>query len=168
MLLNFAKDNTATQTAKLTKVSIRSVNSIYLKLRQSMALELDKQWEQIKINHGEEIKMSRRPIVRPCRQNGRKILVLVLSRHHECVHLEVVPDARKDDSRVLNDKTPIAINAQDKLSEQLWLFLDGRLSTFRGISNNTFAMHVKETAFRFNHQDDLYQQLITMLEQEPL
>ncbi len=168
LLLNFAKDRTASRTAYLTKLSVRSVNSIYLKLRQRIAFESDNNWDEIKNSHSDSIKISRRPILRPCQQQGQKILVLLLSQYENQVHLDVVPDARKTKPQALNYQKPIAISAQDKKAEQLWHYLDRRLTIFRGVHEKTFPMHVKETAFRFNHQGDLYHKLLEVLEENPL
>ncbi len=168
LIRKFADDVTATQTAALTKISIRSVNSIYLNLRKRMAEELDRAWLAVKQNHNEAIIISRRPMLRPCKQQGQKILVLVLSQYKNQVHLEVVADARKNTSTSGMRKKVAPVNAQNKVAERLWQYLDKRLKDFRGLSEATFDLHIKETAFRFNYQRDLYHKLLEMLEENPL
>ena len=53
--------------------------------------------------------------------------------------------------------------------ENFWAIAKGRLSKFRGISKRTFALHLKECEFRFNHrQDDLYKLLLKILRKNPI
>jgi len=168
LIKKFADDYTATHTSALTQISIRSVNKIYLNLRRCMKEELDREWSLVKQNHKDSIIVSRRPMLRPCKHNGQKILVLVLSQHKNQVHLDVVPDARKSKSNSDLRKRALIVNAQNEQAEQLWRYLDKRLLSFRGLSADTFNLHVKETAFRFNYQEKLYGQLISILERRPL
>ena len=44
-----------------------------------------------------------------------------------------------------------------------------RLVKFRGMSKNTFYLHLKEREFRFNHRgEDLYKKLLYVLRKNPL
>jgi transposase-like protein len=53
--------------------------------------------------------------------------------------------------------------------ESFWAIAKGRLNKFRGISKATFALHLKECEFRFNHrQDDLYKLLLKILRDSPI
>ena len=53
--------------------------------------------------------------------------------------------------------------------ENFWAIAKGRLNKFRGISKGTFALHLKECEFRFNHrQDDLYKLLLKILRNSPI
>jgi transposase len=53
--------------------------------------------------------------------------------------------------------------------ENFWAIAKGRLSKFRGISKGTFALHLKECEFRFNHRhDDLYKLLLKILRNSPI
>ena len=53
--------------------------------------------------------------------------------------------------------------------ENFWAIAKGRLNKFRGISKSTFALHLKECEFRFNHrQDDLYKLLLEILRNSPI
>jgi transposase len=43
------------------------------------------------------------------------------------------------------------------------------LAQFHGVAKHTFAMHLKETEFRFNHRhDNLYRALLKLLRARPL
>ncbi|AQT67845.1 Transposase [Anaerohalosphaera lusitana] len=53
--------------------------------------------------------------------------------------------------------------------ENFWAIAKGRLNKFRGISKGTFALHLKECEFRFNHRhDDLYKLLLKILRKNPI
>jgi transposase len=53
--------------------------------------------------------------------------------------------------------------------ENFWSIAKTRLSKFRGISKNTFCLHLKECEFRFNHRDqDLYKVLLKILRDNPI
>ena len=53
--------------------------------------------------------------------------------------------------------------------ESFWSFAKHRLAQFHGIRKDKFALHLKETEFRFNHRHhDLYKALLQLLRQNPL
>ena len=53
--------------------------------------------------------------------------------------------------------------------ESFWGFAKMRLSKFRGISERTFYLHLKESEFRFNYRhQDLYLVILNILKKEPL
>ena len=53
--------------------------------------------------------------------------------------------------------------------ESFWSFAKHRLAQFHGIRKDKFALHLKETEFRFNHRhQDLYKALLQLLRQNPL
>jgi len=53
--------------------------------------------------------------------------------------------------------------------ESFWSFAKHRLLKFRGISPETFDLHLRETEFRFNHRNDnLYKLLLKLLRSYPL
>jgi transposase-like protein len=53
--------------------------------------------------------------------------------------------------------------------ESFWSYAKHRLSQFHGIRQGKFALHLKETEFRFNHRhQDLYQALLKLLRNHPL
>ncbi|MBN1257797.1 MAG: IS1595 family transposase [Planctomycetes bacterium] len=53
--------------------------------------------------------------------------------------------------------------------ENFWAIAKTRLARFRGISKQTFHLHLKECEFRFNHRNqDLYKLLLKILKQNPI
>lgn len=96
ILRYFAMDLTATDCAELSGVSVRSVNSIYLRLRKRMA----EQCEKVSPLGGElEADESyfgpRRVRGLRGRGAGRKTVVFGLLKRGDSVYTEIVPDASK-------------------------------------------------------------------------
>lgn len=53
--------------------------------------------------------------------------------------------------------------------EPFWSHTKHRLAQFHGVRRDKFALHLKETEFRFNHRHlDLYKTLLELLRNEPL
>ena len=53
--------------------------------------------------------------------------------------------------------------------ESFWSFAKRRLAQFNGIAKHTFALHLKECEFRFNHRhDNLYLAMLKLLRDNPL
>ena len=171
ILLAYADDLTAKQTEQLSKVSIRSVNAIFIKLRQLIAHHCETTWEAIEFNDKNDIKVSRTAVERHCEIEGRKILVLVLNEYKNHIYLEIAEDARKQRKPHVG-KSPsgqiLSGAAKQEQRNEFWLYLENRLLKFRGIAAQTFYLHIKETEFRFNNKGQVLQKLKLMLEQNPL
>ena len=53
--------------------------------------------------------------------------------------------------------------------ENFWAIAKTRLAKFRGISKETFSLHLKECEFRFNHRkQNLYKLLLSILKENPI
>lgn len=53
--------------------------------------------------------------------------------------------------------------------ESFWSYAKHRLAQFHGVRRDKFALHLKETEFRFNHRHlDLYKTLLKLLRDDPL
>ncbi len=171
ILTAFADDLTAKQTEALTNVSIRSVNSIFIKLRQLLAHHCEIDWESLDIENKDELKVSRTAVERQCEIEGHKILVLVLNEYRNHIYLEIAEDARKNRKSGTGKKQAGQIisgaSGQPQRNE-FWIYLENRLQKFRGIAAQTFYLHIKETEFRFNNQGRLLDRLKIILQQHPL
>lgn len=54
-------------------------------------------------------------------------------------------------------------------AERFWNFARERLRKFKGLSERTLRLHLKECEFRFNHHgEDLYPLLLNLLKEQPL
>ena len=169
LLKYYVEDHTASQVEKLTGINVRSINPIYLKIRQRIASYNENCWQQI--SKDKQITVSRRAIERPCPVNGRKILVLVLNEIEQHIYLEIKEDARKRKQTTNRSNKPGQFISGSNTAEpvnEFWPFLMHRLSKFRGISPQTFYLHVKESEFRFNYSDQLFEKLCRILTARPL
>ena len=171
ILFAFADDLTAKQAERLTGVSIRSVNTIFIKLRKLIAYSCETEWASLNINDKNDIRVSRTAVERRCEIEGRKILVLVLNEYKNYIYLEIAEDARKN-RKPHAGKYPaghiMTGSARQEQRNEFWLYLEQRLLKFRGIAAQTFYLHIKETEFRFNNKDQIHAKLIQLLQQNPL
>ena len=76
----------------------------------------------------------------------------------------------KKHHRIYHSKNEFA-NGKNHINgiENFWSVAKTRLSKYRGISKQTFYLHLKECEFRFNHRDDdLYKLLLKIIRENPL
>ena len=76
----------------------------------------------------------------------------------------------KKHHRIYHTKNEFA-NGKNHINgiENFWSVAKTRLSKYRGISKQTFYLHLKECEFRFNHRDDdLYKLLLKIIRENPL
>jgi transposase len=52
--------------------------------------------------------------------------------------------------------------------ESFWSFTKRRLAKFNGLTDNTFHLHLKESEFRWNHRNNMYQKLLKNCRENPL
>ena len=96
ILRYFALDFTASDTAKLTHVSVRSINTIFLKLRKRIAQECEQQTPFKGVVELDESYFGpRRVRGKRGRGAGGKTIVFGVFERDDKVHAEIVPDASK-------------------------------------------------------------------------
>ncbi|PJK14015.1 IS1595 family transposase [Lysobacteraceae bacterium NML07-0707] len=96
VLRYFALDLSASDTARLTGVSLRSINAIYIKLRERIAVERGKHspWSgQVEVD--ESYFGPRRVRGKRGRGAGSKTIVFGLFKRNGWVSTEIVPDVKK-------------------------------------------------------------------------
>lgn len=185
LLEHFAADETATQAAAMSGLSSRSVNSIFLRIRQRMA----------------ESCCERTPeAARPAETAGgerNRLLGFFELRDWVCVEVApsqvkgLLPDASRGSAalqwvvtqpawpgyQALGDFdrgwfhriNPVGGTTRESSVEGLWDFTRARLLKFNGIHDRTFGLHLKECEFRFNHRhQDLTKVLSELLIAHPL
>ena len=87
---------TASDTARLTAISIRSVNTIFLKLRKRIALECEKQTPFKGVIEIDESYFGPRRIRgKRGRGAGSKTIVFGIFKRNYKIYTEIVPDASK-------------------------------------------------------------------------
>ena len=201
----FALDLTATDTAELTGLSVRSTNAIYQRIRTRITevcairspfkgeIEADESYFGPKRIRGKR-----------GRGAGGKTIVIGLLKRGNCVYTEIFPNASKarlqgiirgkvDPNSVIHtDKwrgydglVDIGIDKHFRVNhgnnefvrgsqhvngiESFWSYAKHRLAQFHGVAKHTFASHLKETEFRFNHcNQKLYLVLLKLIRDKPL
>jgi hypothetical protein len=96
ILKYYALDFTASDTARLTAISVRSVNTIFLKLRKRIAQECGKQTPFSGVIELDESYFGPKRI-RGARGRGAggKTIVFGIFKRNDKVYTEIVPDASK-------------------------------------------------------------------------
>src|SRR5271165_4132975 len=162
----FALDLTATEAAAVTGLSLRSVNTVYLKLRGQMA-----RWCEAQNPLAGEVEVDesyfgpRRVRGKRGRGAGGKTIVFGIFQRNGYVYTQIVPDCRRKTLR----KAILGRISLESVIHCFWSFAKRRLAKFNGIPAHTFALHLKETEFRFNHRrDNLYRVLLDQLRRDPL
>ena len=96
ILRYFAQDFTASDTAQLTSISVRSINTIFLKLRNRIAQECEKQTPFKGVVELDESYFGPRRIRgKRGRGAGGKTIVFGIIKRDDKVYTEIVPDASK-------------------------------------------------------------------------
>ena len=205
LVRHFALDLTATESAALTGISLRSTNTIYLRIRRRM---LD--WCEVQSPFGGELEADesyfgpRRVRGKRGRGAGNKTIVFGLLKRGDSVYTEIVPNASRtilqaiirgkadphsvihtDGWRGYDGLVDVGFEKHFRVNhgnnefvsgskhvngiESFWSFAKRRLAKFNGIAAHTFALHLKECEFRFNHRhQDLYLALLKLLRDQPL
>jgi transposase len=202
---HFALDLTATECAALSGVSVRSINTIYLRMRERMAAWCFERSPLCgELEADESYFGPRRVRGKRGRGAGGKTIVFGLLKRGDQVYTEIVPDASKrtlqaiirgkaDPLSVINtdgwrgydglvdigfDKHFRVNHGQNEFVrgahhvngiESFWSFAKRRLAQFNGVAKHTFALHLKECEFRFNHRhESLYLAMLKLLRENPL
>jgi transposase-like protein len=96
LLRCFALDLTATQTAGMTGISLRSVNTIFLRLRRRIALECERQSPLEGVLEADESYFGPQRVRGRCgRGAGGKTIVFGLFKRGDKVYTAIVPNASK-------------------------------------------------------------------------
>lgn len=92
----FSLDLSASDTARLTGISVRSINAIYIKLRQRLVKECEKHaYVAGQIEVDESYFGPKRIRGKRGRGAGSKTIVFGLFKRNGWVYTEIIPDARK-------------------------------------------------------------------------
>jgi transposase-like protein len=146
LLRYFAQDLSATDAARLTGLTRKTVNAVFLRLRQRIAQSREQDSpvstatrESITVNDGA-----------PPSSEGNGI------------------DSAKIDSRLTATMEHVA-GSEGSRSENFQGFVKGRMQKFKGVAGRTVDLHLKECEWRYNRQhSDLYTELLDLLKDDPL
>ena len=136
----FALDLTASDTAKLTGISVRSINNLYLKLRQRLARECERQTPLCGIVELDESYFGAKRIRgKRGRGAGGKTIVFGILKRGDKVYAEIVPDASKATlQKVIRGR----ISVESVINTDGW-------RGYQGLVDMGFARH-----FRVHHGDN--------------
>lgn len=192
----FAMDLTAVQCAKLTGVNVRSVNSIYLKLRNRIADWCERQAQgtpglNIDPHQFEQADGTGASYLQ---SEADGIIGLRLYLHDDqvyCAHLMSANDSDIDHAARASDWNdyPIGIDLRRDMTlklksttarraslagdseriDEFGRYLRLRLGKFKGLRRGKFFYHLKESEYRYNHRRyELYSLLLGMLGEAPI
>ena len=184
LLRCFALDLTATETAELTGISVRSVNSIFLKIRKRITATSETQspFPSDNESRGSQLGNDKSDPI-------NQYLVFGIYRQQDQVYTEIAPACTRkyiqqshrngqklaglSDSEGWKNYDGLVdvqrarlfrIQSQDIESgeasntinnvDSFWSFAKRRMVQFNGIHKHTFYLHLKETEFRFNNRRD--------------
>ena len=136
----FAMDLTATDAAELTGLSVRSVNDIYLKIRQRIAEHCEGQSPfRGEVEIDESYFGPKRIRGKRGRGAGGKTIVFGVLKRGDCVYTQIVPDVKK---------TTLRKAIQGKVDLDTIVHSDG-WPGYDGLVDVGYARHL-----RVNHGDD--------------
>jgi transposase len=188
ILRYFSQDFTASDTAQLTSVSVRSINTIFIRLRKRIALECEEQTPLKGVIELDESYFGPRRIRgKRGRGAGSKTIVFGIFKRDDKVYTEIVPNASKASLvKVIRGH----VSAESIIHTDGWPGYNGLVDVgyskhlrvhhgsnefaignrhINGVSRRTFFLHLKETEFRFNNRKKNFQKiLLTMLRKQPL
>lgn len=189
-------DLTATATASLVGLSIRSTNQLFIRLREAIARHCEQE------RHGPHVQSIR--LSRAADKYDARPMLFGVQSEQSKVHTEVICDTYHASllslirgeitleqlrySACLGNHEAIVDTSQNKLYrirrlqqenegmpfrislvESFWGYAKHRVSKFHGISQKTYCLHLKESEYRFNHRkDELFRELQTLLRKRPL
>jgi transposase-like protein len=157
LLKSFVEDKSASDTARQIGISVRSVNDIYLKIRNRLtSICIDNQVADELLVQSDSKFLGR--------VKGKKVLILACPKTKK-ISAELVAG---DITAVPGKESTLD---QEGLSHTFSFlrFVEQRLIKFKGVSNSTFVLHLKESEFRYNNrEDDLYKIVLGIISANPI
>jgi transposase-like protein len=144
----FAEDLTASSTARMTGVSVRSVNDLFLKIRRRLALISEAQSPfEGKVEMDESYFGPQRVRGKPGRGAGGKTIVFGILKRGESVYTRIIPNAAKSTLRkVIRGR----VSLNSVIHSDGWVGYDGLVDV--GYAKHLRVRHAdREFALRDNH-----------------
>ena len=148
LIRHFSEDLTATQTAHLTGLSLRSVNAIFLRIRKRLA-EICEAQSRVKgiVEIDESYFGPQRVRGKPGRGAGGKTIVFGVFLRGESVYTQIVPDCRKS---TLQKVIRRRVSLKSVIHSDGWIGYDGLVDV--GYQKHLRVKHnVSEFANKSNH-----------------
>ncbi|GAA5522079.1 IS1595 family transposase [Aliifodinibius salicampi] len=178
----FSLDLTATQIAKLSGLNRNTVNRYIKGIRKRLAEYCEitgpisdrvkslRQWPDGELRYLGIIEKEGIVCVRLMDANtkiGDKNDV----RDLKSKEMDVIIDLKKDQKIWIEDRTRLQKNNRSKINriDGFWGYAKSRLEKFKGIHSHTYFLHLKESEFRYNNnQDELYHLILKIIRKHPL
>jgi transposase-like protein len=178
LIKHFAMDLSASDTARLIGISVRSVNDIFLKIRTKILSQCDAKSIESDVMMdecftGTKMISNKQVSCSIFKKTGKIYTTIVSDESYigipSAIQQKIPHDSYREYKVGINDS--IASERQSHINDvsSFWAYSQYRLTKFKGISRKTFILHLKETEFRFNHRkDDLYKVLLKMIRNNPI
>lgn len=173
----FALDLQANQIAELTGISRNSINSYIKAIRVAIAQQADPHYSSYRFNNN--------------------FLFFGLTKQNQHIHIHYIPidesfkiasiiKNRNSEIQSIDDAIPYhglidfshkkhygikknVLNKSEFDTSYFWGYITMRLMRFRGISNQTVMLHLRECEYRFNNRNEnLYKLMLKLFRKEPL
>ncbi|NGP87698.1 IS1595 family transposase [Aliifodinibius halophilus] len=174
----FALDLTATQIAELSGLNRNTVNRYLKGIRQRLAAYCYKQ-APFEVSYMEQIGegCQNNFCLGICEENSNVYACIVEEK--ACMNpgiqkqhcLDVILNFSENKQVWLVDRRELQKVKPDKISciDGFRGFLKSRLEKFKGIHQETYILHLKESEFRFNNpKEELYRMMLKIFRRDPL
>lgn len=87
------------------------------------------------------------------------------------LEMDVIIDLKKNQKIWIESRSRIQKNNRSKINriDGFWGYAKSRLEKFKGIHSHTYFLHLKESEFRYNNdQDELYHLILKIIRRHPL
>ncbi len=203
ILMYFAEDESASKTAKYTKISRKTINTLFHKIRIRIAkISVSSTPELGEFEVDESYFGAKRVRGKRGRGAAGKTPVFGILKREGKVFVNVVRNCKKEhlmpiiEGKILEGSTiysdgwksyyGLILNGYDHYRfyhskdefvrgkahvngiESFWSFTKRRLSKFNGLADEKFNLHLKESEFRWNHRDEIYDILLKEFRENPL
>ena len=203
ILMYFSEDETASKTAKYTRVSRKTINKFFHKFRlriveMSLAsapelgeFEVDESYfgaRRVRGKRGREA-AGKTPVFGILKRDG-KVFVNVVKNCKKAELMPIIEGKVLEGSTIYSDGwrsyDGLILNGYDHYRmyhskdefvrgkahvngiESFWSFTKRRLSKFNGLTDEMFNLHLKESEWRWNNRDKIYDILLREFRKNPL
>ncbi|SHE61054.1 transposase [Fodinibius roseus] len=178
----FALDLTATQIAKLSGLNRNTVNRYIKEIRKRLAeyCEITGPVTGYASSPNQRVEGDIRYL--GIIEKEGVICVQLMNRNTEVgekndlmdpqsKEMDVIIDLKKDQKIWTGDRGRLQKNDQAKINriDGFWGYAKTRMEKFKGIHSHTYFLHLKESEFRYNNdQEELYHLILKIIRKHPL
>lgn len=178
----FALDLTATQIAKLSGLNRNTVNRYIKGIRRRLAEYCEitgpiaGNADSLKYEAREEIRylgiVEKEGVICVQLMDGPAAIEKAKDiSDTEMLKMDVIIDLKKNHQIWIESHTELQKKNRSKINriDGFWGYAKSRLEKFKGIHAHTYLLHLKESEFRYNNdQDELYHLILKIIRKHPL